>query len=161
MTDNTNPQDAAAARHSDTREAWHDAALQHVDSPDPMTRLGASVVALGTSLDENDATRAAKLRSLLDDFSALAALSQDTDVVIGQDELPCSCCGTMTSTHPEAGQLALAHCGDCGGVTCGDCREESGAQRCSRCSSKDEGHDARCCGTLVDRLENAHSTEAR
>jgi hypothetical protein len=88
------PQDATTKTDSDTREAWHDAALQHVDSPDPMTRLGASVVALSTSLDETDATRATKLRSLLDDFGALAALPQEQQDGVVETEL-CSSCGEL------------------------------------------------------------------
>lgn len=45
----------------------------------------------------------------------------------------CHVCRVELSLHDDAGQLALAFCGDCGKPTCGDHRDESSAQRCTKC----------------------------
>jgi hypothetical protein len=47
-------------------------------------------------------------------------------------------CGNTCSTHPDEGN-SLAYCGDCGGVTCPDCRVEDAATRCSSCAAKHYG----------------------
>ena len=50
-------------------------------------------------------------------------------------EEACSGCGHFCSAHPYAGN-SLACCGDCGAVTCPDCRVDDMAARCSSCAAK-------------------------
>ncbi len=48
----------------------------------------------------------------------------------------CVGCGDPVSTHPDDCAGGLAYCGDCGGITCAACREDSLAGRCPACQAK-------------------------
>jgi hypothetical protein len=51
------------------------------------------------------------------------------------DEARCGLCGANCSAHPDAAH-PIDYCGDCGVVTCLDCRVEDAASRCSDCAAK-------------------------
>jgi len=53
----------------------------------------------------------------------------------GHEHAACIVCGVDCSTHPDAGN-SLDQCGDCGGVTCPDHREENNAARCPKCAAR-------------------------
>jgi hypothetical protein len=50
------------------------------------------------------------------------------------EQVPCVYCGTVCSTHPDAGS-PLTYCGDCGRVACPDHRVEDAADRCVECAA--------------------------
>lgn len=47
---------------------------------------------------------------------------------------PCCVCAVDCTSHPYAAH-AIAYCGDCGGVTCSEHRDESAATRCPHCAA--------------------------
>lgn len=72
----------------------------------------------------------------------------------------CSVCKSPVSTHPDAGQLALAYCGNCNKPTCGDCRDDSKAQLCVKCqhAKLDEEADTLLVEMSVQELSHSLST---
>jgi hypothetical protein len=48
----------------------------------------------------------------------------------------CCICQHPVSTANVPSKDALSYCGDCGRPTCGDHREDTGAERCSDCAAK-------------------------
>lgn len=62
----------------------------------------------------------------------------------------CKVCGTKVSTGDVDSKHALAYCGDCNGVTCGDHRDDSKAQRCTACVAHDEREDEVWCAQMAE-----------
>jgi hypothetical protein len=54
----------------------------------------------------------------------------------GYQENYCGTCGERVTTHPDDCAGGLGYCGDCNGITCAACREDSSAGRCPACSAK-------------------------